>query len=74
MPETWQDAPTITIWIVPTPPTPCPNCGHSKPVIVRTEANGDGSSTRKCVCRRCSRKFKVAVELASLGNHDDDDL
>lgn len=71
----WSAAPTITIFVhPPDPPSPCPACGHAKPIISRTEANGDGSSTRKAICRRCSQRFKVAVEIASLGNLHDDDL
>lgn len=43
----------------------CPWC-HSvrRPTIVRTADNGDGSQTRNCICRHCSRPFKVAVEIS----------
>lgn len=66
--SSWQDAPTVTIFVVPAPPAPCPQCGYQKSIITRTDDNGDGSSTRKCVCKRCSSRFKVVVEIAKLGN------
>ncbi len=42
----------------------CPHCGATKPITVRSEQNGDGSITRKSICRRCSRRFKVVVEFS----------
>lgn len=63
MAETWADAPTIFV----TAPA-CPACNTPRPIIVRSEANGDGSMTRKAVCRRCSQRFKICVELPEFGN------
>ena len=44
----------------------CPHCGSTKPITVRSEQNGDGSVTRKSICRRCSRRFKVVVEISEF--------
>jgi hypothetical protein len=69
MPETWQDAPLVFITAAA-----CPACGAGKPLIVRSEANGDGSTTRKAICRRCSERFKIVVELPEFGSDEDDAL
>ena len=61
--ESWTDAPCITV-VAPA----CPICRALRPIIVRTEQNGDGSVTRKSVCRRCSERFKIVVELPEFGN------
>lgn len=65
MSESWFDAPCVVI-VAPA----CPYCSARRPVIVRSEANGDGTTTRKAVCRRCSRKFKIVVELPDSGNRE----
>lgn len=49
----------------------CPHCHCLKYVRVRSEANGDGTVTRKCVCERCSRRFKLVIELPETGNSDE---
>jgi hypothetical protein len=57
MGELWADVPTQYI------PLPCCQfCSALRPMITRSVANGDGSTTRFCVCRRCSRRFKVVTE------------
>ena len=68
MRDSWNDAPLLTVFV--SPPAVCPQCCAAKPIIFRTEANGDGSSTRKCVCRRCSQRFKVVVEIAKFGSDE----
>jgi len=65
--DSWADAP-LTFVVAPH----CPRCLALRPVIVRSEANGDGSVTRKAVCRRCSKKFKIVVELPDSGSSDFD--
>lgn len=41
----------------------CPHCGELDPVIVRTQPREtDGSFTRRCVCRSCSRRFLIVFE------------
>lgn len=55
--ESWADVPMVFI-----PLPACPLCGAYRPIIVRSEAGGDGSTTRKAICRRCSRRFKIVVE------------
>lgn len=43
-------------------PAHCPHCLALRPIIIRTSDNGDGSKTRRCVCRECSRRFVLCVE------------
>jgi thiol-disulfide isomerase/thioredoxin len=40
----------------------CPFCYSLRPIIVRSEQAGDNSVTRRCVCRKCSKRFIIAVE------------
>ncbi len=40
----------------------CPFCGSLRPILIRSEQNGDGSVTRKAICRRCSKPFKICAE------------
>jgi hypothetical protein len=63
--EAWHNVPCVFI-VAPH----CPVCFAGRPIIVRSEANGDGSKTRKAVCRRCSEKFKIVVELPEFGKVD----
>lgn len=65
MREAWADAPTASI-IAPH----CPLCLALRPIIVRSEQNGDGSVTRKAVCRECSQRIKIVVELPIFGSAD----
>jgi len=49
----WSDAPLVVVAAVR-----CPFCDTSaRPLIVRTEAAGDGAVFRRAICRSCSRKF-----------------
>jgi len=59
--ESWIDVPTVFI-VAPS----CPRCGALRPITIRSEQNGDGSVTRKAVCRRCSSRFKIVVEVEPL--------
>jgi hypothetical protein len=63
----WADVPAIVVYA-----PACPSCRALRPIIVRSEANGDGSTTRKAICRRCSERFKIIVELPDFGNSDFD--
>jgi hypothetical protein len=54
----WSAVPTV----VTTAPH-CPECFALRPMVTRTDQNGDGTVTRKCICRECSLAFKIAVEL-----------
>ncbi len=53
----WDSAPLVFV----TAPA-CPVCLSVKPMIVRSEQGGDGSTSRKCVCRRCSSRFVLVIE------------
>lgn len=54
----WTDAPLIF-----TEAVPCPHCGTTrKPIVIRTERGGDGSRSRKQVCRVCSRRWVLVIE------------
>jgi hypothetical protein len=61
--ESWVDVPLVTV-IAPA----CPWCRALKPIPVRSEQNGDGSVTRRCVCRECSKRFKLLIEIPNFGN------
>jgi hypothetical protein len=61
--ETWDTAPMIFV-VRPA----CPACGRLDYRRVRTEDNGDGSATRKVICKGCSAKYKIVVELPETGN------
>jgi len=58
MVEAWQDCLCV---FVEAPA--CPHCRSLRFVRVRSQAGGDGSVTRRCICAACSRRFNVVVEL-----------
>ncbi len=64
----WHDAPLIFTTAIH-----CPLCFAVRPIPVRCAANGDGSTTRRYVCRECSRRFVVVVELPEYGRAELDD-
>ena len=63
----WADVPMVFV-VAPA----CPACRALRPIIVRSEANGDGTTTRKAICRRCSTRFKIIVEVPNFGSDDFD--
>jgi hypothetical protein len=63
MAEPWSHAPCVFVHA-----PACPSCGSLDLLTIRSEQNGDGSTTRKTICRRCSKKFKVVVELPDSGS------
>ena len=54
----WADAPAVHV-VAPL----CPHCSSHRHITVRSEANGDGSTTRKTICADCSLRFKVVIEI-----------
>lgn len=51
--SSWSTAPLVVVAAVR-----CPFCDSpSRPILVRTEAAGDGAVFRRAICRSCSRKF-----------------
>lgn len=60
--HSWQDAPLVFI----TAPH-CPRCLAPRPIIIRSEQGGDGSVSRRCVCRSCSSRFVLVVEMPGDG-------
>jgi hypothetical protein len=66
---TWTDAPLV---FVPLPA--CPKCHATRPITIRSEQGGDGSTSRKSVCRRCGGRFVIVCEppepLPEFGKHD----
>ncbi len=55
----WQSCP---VCIIPRPR--CPYCGTVRPpIIVRSLAGGDGSTTRHCICRDCSQDYCIVLEI-----------
>jgi len=57
----WADAPIQYIDI-----PVCQHCGATKFIKIRTEAAGDGSFSRKLICRTCSRKTLAVFELPEI--------
>lgn len=57
----WEETPIV---FIPRQPRPvCPRCGSERqPKTVRSEANRDGSQTRKSECVDCGERFKIVVE------------
>lgn len=62
MSVSWQDAPLVFV-VAPH----CPRCLAPRPIIIRSEQGGDGSVSRRCVCRSCSSRFVVVIELPGDG-------
>lgn len=58
----WQDAPYVYV-IRPA----CPHCGATGYTIVRSSREPDGSVSRRCVCRSCSRRFFLVLETPVSG-------
>lgn len=67
-PEPWAETP----WVFVRRPT-CPTCGCPDYVRIRTERGDETSVTRKAVCRRCSQRYRILVELPETGNGRFDD-
>jgi len=44
----------------------CPRCGAIEHSIIRTESNGDGTSTRKARCDGCGKRFRIIVSCETL--------
>ncbi len=67
--SSWSDAEIVFVQAIA-----CPYCQALRPIVVRSSPiESDGSRTRRCICRRCSRRFVVVVEppegtLPSFGN------
>jgi DNA-directed RNA polymerase subunit M/transcription elongation factor TFIIS len=58
----WASAPVLLI-----PRPACPHCGHEKYDRTRTNANGDGTSTKLCTCRACGGHYKICDEFPDSG-------
>jgi len=55
--STWSDVPYLFV-----PMVSCPFCRSTRPITIRSEQAGDGSTSRRCICRKCSRRFVVVLE------------
>ena len=55
---TWSSAPICFVRAIV-----CPYCGSDRHTIVRSNRETDRSITRRCVCRTCSRRFLVVIEV-----------
>lgn len=69
MREAWADAPVVFVDV-----PRCPLCGATGYDKVRTEANGDGTATKKVRCRGCARRYKIVGELPETGSAEVDTL
>jgi hypothetical protein len=63
MRKSWANVPRVFITL-----PGCPFCGAVRPILTKSDDNGDGSVTRKVICRQCSGRFKIVVELPEIGN------
>ena len=61
----WTEAPIQFIPIVT-----CQFCGSVDLMRIRTESGGDGSFSRKLICKVCSRKNLVVYELPDSGKDE----
>lgn len=55
--QSWADAPRVFISL-----PACPKCAGDDLKAVRSYANGDGSTTRRTICRSCGCRFFVVAE------------
>jgi hypothetical protein len=56
---TWDSEPFVVIEKIL-----CPWCAAtSGRLVVRSELSADGSTTRRCICKGCSRRYVVILEL-----------
>jgi len=62
MAESWADSPIVFVEAIV-----CPACGTPRPILVRSDKGGDGSTSRKCICRACSQRFVAVIELPDFG-------
>lgn len=53
----WSKAPMVFITL-----PACPGCGSGDFTRNRSDANGDSSVTRYCICDACGLAFKVVAE------------
>ena len=51
----------------------CPRCLGVRPLLIRSGRNGDGSQTRRYMCRQCSRRFVIVIEPPVFGGDDEVD-
>ena len=62
----WADAPIVFVQRVT-----CPHCNTTEtPITVRSEQGGDGSKSRKQVCKVCSRRWVLVIEVPDSGSDD----
>lgn len=54
----WASTPIITIYAAT-----CPHCKAQEHYDRdRTDDNGDGSRTKKAICRTCGKRFRIVIE------------
>ena len=58
----WQNAPFIFVDAIC-----CPACGDTRPIVVRSDRGDDGSRSRRCICRECSRRYIAVIEIPGFG-------
>jgi hypothetical protein len=63
----WLNAPVVHV--TPTV-VACPHCGCEQFDRSRSDPNGDGTNTRKCICVGCDDIFKIVIELPQTGNSE----
>ena len=56
MAEAWRDT-----FVYEIPAVVCPFCSSPDKIRVRTNTSNGGRSCRLCVCRQCSRCYRVVI-------------
>ena len=59
----WSATPMVFV-VLPV----CDHCGSPKYDRVRTAGGGDGSVTKKVICRECGHPYRIILELPETGN------
>jgi hypothetical protein len=54
----WRDCP-IAFYRIPS----CPHCGSPQRITVRSSRESDGSTARRTICRQCSGRYTLVLEL-----------
>jgi transcriptional regulator NrdR family protein len=54
----WENVP-IAFFKLPS----CPHCGSPQRITVRSSRESDGSTARRTICKRCSGRYTLVLEL-----------
>lgn len=70
MADSWSSMPLVFVPVI----TPrCPSCGHTGFVRLRSSSGGDGSVSRRCICRQCGSRCVIVLERSAPSGQDSHD-